>query len=165
MYLQIKQMLTIRQVLTAYGIKIRKNRAICPYHKEKRASLVIFDRTQTAICMTCRTGGDIITTVSKLFHITNYESAKKLSNDFNLGIYGELTDEELEKFKKQQEQRKLKLEKEKQQQEYLYNLLEKFVYYDKLCIKNKPKRYGVSHSWEIFNEMRLYYWELMQAIE
>ena len=56
----IKQQLTISQVLQYYGLKADKNwRLCCPFHDDKTPSMQVYPNTQTAYCFSsnCKTHG------------------------------------------------------------------------------------------------------------
>ena len=60
----IKQQLTINQVLHHYNLKPDKNqRLVCPFHNDKNPSLQIYPKTNTYCCFSsnCTAGtGDVI---------------------------------------------------------------------------------------------------------
>ncbi len=84
---EVKQRVDIIEVARNYGIEInRANKAICPFHKEKTASLSFSPQKQIWKCFGCGEGGDAISLVAKLLNVNNYESAKSINHHFNLGL-------------------------------------------------------------------------------
>ena len=58
---EIKQRLTITEVLKHYGLSPDKNQLVsCPFHEEKTASLQIYPKTNTYHCFGCDKTGDVI---------------------------------------------------------------------------------------------------------
>lgn len=56
----------------------------CPFHTEKTASLKLYDRSFH--CYGCGAGGSVIDFVAKLFNLDPLGAAKRLNEDFALGI-------------------------------------------------------------------------------
>lgn len=116
MFSDIKQLLTIRQVVEHYQGSSKRNKVVCPFHADKTPSLHIYDKTQTYQCFVCRAGGDLINFVARLHNCNNLESAKILNQDFHLGLdlqTHKIDKKKVEEAKKQHEiqeqQRKAKL--------------------------------------------------------
>lgn len=84
---EVKYAINIREVAENYGIHVdRSGSCICPFHDERTASLKIYESTNSFYCFGCHAGGDVINFVGKLFGLSNLDAAKKLNEDFNLGI-------------------------------------------------------------------------------
>ena len=62
----IKQNLKITQVAKYYGLKVIKNKCVCPFHADTQPSLSFYDKTNTFFCFGCRTKGDLITFIQKM---------------------------------------------------------------------------------------------------
>lgn len=167
MFQQIKNNLTIRQVVEFYGIKISNNKAFCPFHNEKNKSFSISDSKQIFRCHTCSDkAGDLISFVSRLYNLKPKDACKKLNEDFSLGLFGELTRTQKLKAKRQ---KAIMLNKRKEfeakQQQYV-NLYAVFGEFDKICIENKPnKGEEVNNLWIVANELREYYWDKILGLE
>ena len=81
---QVKGCVTARQVAEHYGIKVKGNgMACCPFHKDQHPSM---KADKIYHCFACGVGGDAIDFTARLFRISQYEAAKKLVEDFGLGI-------------------------------------------------------------------------------
>ena len=80
---QIKQNLTIAQVLSYYNLKTDKNNRInCPFHEDKTPSLQVYYKTQTAFCFSsnCKTHGksmDVIDFIMYKENCTKHEAINK----------------------------------------------------------------------------------------
>lgn len=84
---EVKEKADIIEVAEYFGLRLdRAYKCICPFHKEKTASLSFSPSKQIFHCFGCGVGGDCITLVSKLLNINAYESAKQINNIFSLGI-------------------------------------------------------------------------------
>ncbi len=57
----IKGKITIGKVAEKYGLKVKKNMTICPFHKDTVPSLSLSDEKNVFNCFGCKAKGDIIT--------------------------------------------------------------------------------------------------------
>ena len=81
---KVKERVTARQVAEKYGLKVRQNgMACCPFHNDKHPSMKI-DRNY--YCFACGAKGDAVNYVAILFGLSQFEAAKKINEDFALGI-------------------------------------------------------------------------------
>lgn len=79
----VKEELNTRQVVESYGIHVRHNgMCCCPFHGDKNPSMKV--DSKRFHCFGCREDGDVIQFAAKLFDLTRYEAAKKLSEDFGV---------------------------------------------------------------------------------
>jgi len=103
----IKETLKISDITRFYGIEVkRNNQALCPFHNEKTPSFTIFPKTNSFKCFGCGVGGSVIDFVMQMDGLEALEAAKKLDNDYNLGLFEcEITPEERHRLKEQQAQR------------------------------------------------------------
>ena len=80
---EIKQSLTLAQVLQHYGLKPDKHlRLLCPFHDDKAPSLQVYYKTHTAYCFStsCKTHGkamDVIDFVMHKENCTKHEAIEK----------------------------------------------------------------------------------------
>ena len=58
---QIKQQLSIYQVLTHYGLTIQQKHINCPFHKDKTPSMRVYGDTNSVYCFSgnCKQGGKV----------------------------------------------------------------------------------------------------------
>ena len=81
---KVKERVTARQVAEKYGLKVSRNgMACCPFHNDKHPSMKI-DRNY--YCFACGAKGDAVNYVAVLFGLSQFEAAKKINEDFSLGI-------------------------------------------------------------------------------
>lgn len=101
----IKERVTALDAVTHYGISVnRKGMCCCPFHNDKNPSMKVDRRYH---CFGCGADGDVIDFVSDYFGLSAIDAAKKLNDDFCLGISFEhdkrsfpKTDEQLRQEKK-----------------------------------------------------------------
>lgn len=86
---EIKQTLTIANVLHYYGLKTDKqSRLHCPFHEDKTPSMQVYYKTQTAYCFSsnCKTHGksiDVIDFIMYKENCTKHEAIKKAQEILN----------------------------------------------------------------------------------
>ena len=84
---EVKERADIVKVAEYYGMKLnRAYKCICPFHKEKTASLSISPQKQIWKCFGCGKGGDVISLVSELLNINALEAAKSINNTLGLEL-------------------------------------------------------------------------------
>ena len=87
---QTKESITTRQAAEIYGVKVNRNgMAYCPFHNDKHPSMKI---DQNYYCFACGAKGDAVNYVAVLFGLSQFEAAKKINEDFSLGIPIEKTE-------------------------------------------------------------------------
>jgi len=92
---EVKARVSIVELVQSHGMIIKRNRAVCPFHKEDTPSLTVYQSTSSWHCFGCGAGGSVIDFTAKLYGINPLEAAKKIDNDFRLGLaVGELTEEQ-----------------------------------------------------------------------
>lgn len=97
---EIKGQATAKMAAEHYGIKVRPNgMACCPFHSDRHPSMKI-DNTYY-YCFGCGAHGDAIDFVAKLNGISQYDAARKINEDFSLGI--EITKKKSKPGKKKKE--------------------------------------------------------------
>lgn len=103
---EVKERADIVKVAESYGLELnRAYKCICPFHKEKTASLSISPQKQIWHCFGCGKGGDVISLVSELLSINNYQAAKSINEKLRLGINTnqKVTQFEVNKYKTRKE--------------------------------------------------------------
>ena len=84
---EVKERADIVKVAELYGMKLnRAYKCVCPFHKEKTASLSISPQKQIWKCFGCGKGGDVISLVSELLNINALEAAKSINYTLGLGL-------------------------------------------------------------------------------
>ena len=64
--------------------RIQKGMICCPFHKEKTASMRIYE--DGFYCFGCGRGGDVINFIAYIYNVTNKNAVEKIDADFNLGL-------------------------------------------------------------------------------
>ena len=79
----IKAAVPVRQAAEHYGLKVsRYGMACCPFHNDRHPSLKLNE--DYFFCFGCGAKGDVINFVARLFDLSSYEAAQKLTADFGL---------------------------------------------------------------------------------
>lgn len=82
---EIRSRLDIRTVVEHYGIEIKRNNTcLCPFHNDRHPSAYVYPNAFH--CFTCNLHYDVLGFVMALFGLSALDAAKKLNDDFNLGI-------------------------------------------------------------------------------
>lgn len=63
---EIKQSVTMTDVLARYGVKVKKNMACCPIHKERHPSMQVFKDGYK--CYSCQSHGDVFKFIMEMEH-------------------------------------------------------------------------------------------------
>ena len=83
----IKDVLSIKTAARYYGLKLNHaDMCCCPMHGEKTPSMKIYEKGKNFHCFGCDEHGDVIDLTAKLHGISTFEAAKKLNEDFALGL-------------------------------------------------------------------------------
>lgn len=84
---EVKQRADIVKTAQLYGLNLnRAYKCVCPFHKEKTASLSISPQKQIWKCFGCGKGGDVISLVSELLNVNALEAAKSINYTLGLGL-------------------------------------------------------------------------------
>ena len=82
-YETIKAAISVKQAAEHYGLKAGRNgMACCPFHNDRHPSLKLNE--EYFFCFGCGAKGDVIEFVARLFDLSSYEAAQKLTADFGL---------------------------------------------------------------------------------
>lgn len=125
---EVKNHVTARQVAERYGLKIRRNgMACCPFHNDKHPSMKI---DQNYYCFACGAKGDAISYVAERFGLSQLEAAKKINEDFLLGIpIGQLETGRGFEIKKGKVQRKKEIQTKEARILFVQKRIEEWVQY------------------------------------
>lgn len=83
-FTEIKARLTIQEVVNRYGVRIERGKALCPFHADKHPSMTF--KNNYFRCWACGESGSVIDFAAKLYGLTALEAAKRLNDDFGLGL-------------------------------------------------------------------------------
>ncbi len=67
----LKDKIKITDIARKYGLKVKGNMAVCPWHKDQNPSLSLSDEKGVFFCHSCHAKGDIITFVRMLEDLKN----------------------------------------------------------------------------------------------
>lgn len=82
---EIRNILDVKTVAEHYNIEVLKNNScVCPFHEDHHPSAHIYPNAFH--CFTCNVHYDVIGLTMRLFDLSAIEAAKKLNDDFSLGI-------------------------------------------------------------------------------
>jgi DNA primase len=76
----------------------------CPFHNNTKSPsgwITTVDGVEFFNCFSCGEAGDIISFYSKTFNLSNFDGAKKLLNDYNMGDF--IVSEPSDEIKKKKE--------------------------------------------------------------
>lgn len=142
----ITEIVSMNDICRQYGFS--PNRAgfiVCPFHREKTASLKLFPNQRGWHCFGCGQGGSVIDFVEKLFNVNFSEAIKIINRDFNLGMTfskkGGYREREMMRRKISEAEKRRKEEakqREAEQAEY-DSLLSEYVKCDLIIQYLKPK--------------------------
>lgn len=83
---EIKGSLPMPEVARFYGLEMnRAGMACCSFHDDKKPSLKVYD--DHFYCFGCGATGDCTGFVAKLFGLRQIDAARKISEDFGLGLF------------------------------------------------------------------------------
>jgi hypothetical protein len=97
---ETRQKLSMPDVARFYGFTPNHSGFICcPFHREKTASLKVYQGDRGWHCFSCGRGGSVVDFAAQLFHLTPIEAVRRLDQNFHLGLPLDVapTKEELEK--------------------------------------------------------------------
>ena len=83
-FTEIKKAVDIKTAAEYYGIKIKHNKALCPFHAENTPSLSF--KNGYYHCFGCGVGGDVIDFVARINGTGQKEAALIINDIFNLGF-------------------------------------------------------------------------------
>lgn len=82
---EVKAAVDINTAAEYYGLNVKKDIALCPFHNEKAGSLKLYH--DHFYCFGCGEHGDVIKLIGKFLNLSSIESAKRLAADFNIPIH------------------------------------------------------------------------------
>lgn len=67
----------LKRVIEYYGVKFKNNKALCPFHDDKKESFSIKDNKYKCFTLSCNANGDIIDFIKSKEGLTTLEATKK----------------------------------------------------------------------------------------
>lgn len=89
---EVKAAVDINTAAEYYGLNVRKDTALCPFHNEKTASMKLYH--DHFYCFGCGEHGDVIKLTGKLLGLSPIDSARRLASDFNVLIHDDFKPKE-----------------------------------------------------------------------
>jgi len=77
---EIKQRLTLNEILNYYNLKPKNNMLLCPFHQDSKASLQVNLEKNFYKCHACGKSGDVIQFVQDFEKLTKHEALKKCTD-------------------------------------------------------------------------------------
>ncbi len=141
---EILSLLTMKDILEKYNIKIERTMYHCPFHKDINSSAKIYEKS--FYCFSCNRTGDIIQFVEYLYNLTFPQAMEKINQDFNLGLSSNCKINK-ERIKQIEKERKCKIElKQQYNQKFIDLCNEKDNILAKIRnINSKIKKIGISN--------------------
>ena len=130
---RIKQEINILELTEHYGISVKNNKALCPFHQDKNASLTFYPKNNRFYCFGCGVRGTVIDLVMKIENKTFNEAIKYLSEHYHIaGNHQDKT--EIKTLRKQNMKTTKEITTQDQKEIYQY-------FYDILILTDKGKEY------------------------
>lgn len=118
---EIKERVSVRDVLRDHGVKIKRNMCSCPFHEDRNPSMAIYDKTVK--CFSCGFSGDIFALTQKMDNCSFKEAFLSLG-----GTYCHMSQNARIGAISKREAHKRKLEREKQKEKDFFNTLVKAIW-------------------------------------
>lgn len=77
----IKERVSVRDVLQQHGVKIRRNMCSCPFHKDTNPSMAIYEKTVK--CFSCGFSGDVFALTEKMDNCSFKEAFISLGGTYD----------------------------------------------------------------------------------
>lgn len=117
---EIKERVSVRDVLQQHGIKVRRNMCSCPFHKDINPSMAVYEKS--VYCFSCHFSGDVFTLTQALDNCSFKEAFLALG-----GTYGHMSQNARISAISKREGHKRKLERDKQKEKDFFRTLIKAI--------------------------------------
>lgn len=139
LYRKVKESVTMQQAVEYCGLRVIKDKCLCPFHKDQHPSMKIYPDGKGYYCFACGSGGDQVKFVARYLGVNNYDAAKELAQAFGIPIEEPVTYREKREAEKKKRCRREKDEFTRYARKWL------MVYRSLLC---EAVRTQDSHFWE-----------------
>ena len=107
---EVKERVDIVEAAKLYGLAPdRAGKCLCPFHNERTPSFSLSRVKKIWHCFGCGAGGDVISLVARLLNLRPIEAARRLNEDFSLGIeelaHRKYTPAERKKFARERDEK------------------------------------------------------------
>lgn len=83
LFTQIKMGVSVKEAAECYGLEVnRGNMVCCPFHNDRTPSMKLNE--DYFYCFGCGAAGDVVDFTARLFGLSCYEAAQKLTPDFGI---------------------------------------------------------------------------------
>lgn len=86
LYRKVKESVTMQQAVEYCGLRVIKDKCLCPFHKDQHPSMKIYPDGKGYYCFACGSGGDQVKFVARYLGVSNYAAAKELAQTFGIPI-------------------------------------------------------------------------------
>ena len=97
---QVREANRIEDVVSEVGLRLRGNKALCPFHEENKPSFQVYLKTDSFYCFGCGKGGDVFTFIMMIENVSFVEAVRILANRKGIDL-PELSEEDKEEVEKQ----------------------------------------------------------------
>ena len=139
LYRKVKESVTMQQAVEYCGLRVIKDKCLCPFHKDQHPSMKIYPDGKGYYCFACGSGGDQVKFVARYLGVNNYDAAKELAQAFGIPIEEPVTYREKREAEKKKRGRREKDELSRYARKWL------MVYRSLLC---EAVRTQDRHFWE-----------------
>ena len=139
LYRKVKESVTMQQAVEYCGLRVIKDKCLCPFHKDQHPSMKIYPDGKGYYCFACGSGGDQAKFVARYLGVNNYDAAKELAQAFGIPIEEPVTYREKREAEKKKRCRREKDEFSRYARKWL------MVYRSLLC---EAVRTQDRHFWE-----------------
>ena len=139
LYRKVKESVTMQQAVEYCGLRVIKDKCLCPFHKDQHPSMKIYPDGKGYYCFACGSGGDQVKFVARYLGVNNYDAAKELAQAFGIPIEEPVTYREKREAEKKKRCRREKDEFTRYTRKWL------MVYRSLLC---EAVRTQDRHFWE-----------------
>jgi hypothetical protein len=84
---EIKERVSVRDVLQQHGIKVRRNMCSCPFHKDVNPSMAVYEKS--VYCFSCHFSGDVFTLTQALDNCSFKEAFLSLGGEYKHSKYAD----------------------------------------------------------------------------
>lgn len=158
----------IKEVFNRYiGGEIQKNGFCkCPFHSEKTASFMLFQKNKSFYCFGCGVGGNVINLVARALNIGYLEAMKRLDEDYALGLFNKIVKTDLKRSKEAIEIARKQLKQQQLQLKRRNNYFKLIDYFKELreMPLNEPVLHDLAFIERLLDNLLSYENELFDSI-
>lgn len=102
---QVREANRIEDVVSEAGLRLRGNKALCPFHKENKPSFQVYSKTGSFYCFGCGKGGDVFTFIMMTEGVSFVEAVRILADRKGIEVpeFSEEDKQEAERHKRREQ--------------------------------------------------------------